>query len=154
MVESKIKRTNKLNFLDKLNRGTCSTWVFSPENLSLYQRVCSTSLIFSDTQSGDVTPVDQFSETACRHIKGTCSTGKQLKDKLSNYCFDSIQSAFQMKESDWQLVQCFFLWLAFPIIVFQYMLTKLWVTFTTYLLPVFLCHCYSQVAIILTFFSD
>ena len=98
----KKNKTNKLQFQDKLNRRTCSTWVFSPNSLSLFHWICSTWLFSADTLSGDVYPLDYFTQTFCNHETGTSSTWSVYRDKQShslNQTLNYFHSVFKMKKN-------------------------------------------------------
>ena len=114
IFEVKLHWKNKLFFQDNLSQkerksfhlidflrqtNTISqdhrfTWVIFRHNLSPYQR--------------EIIPHDWFSQTACHHIRRTCSFWKDFHkpSHLFNYFSKYIQSVLQMEESDWQL----FLW--------------------------------------------
>ena len=49
-------------------------------------------------------------------------------------------------------MRCFFPWLVFPFLVFPFMVIMYWLTLATFFWPLFLLHCYNQVATTFTFF--
>ena len=75
--------------------------VVSPDNLSPYQGTLFFLGDFSDKLSGNVDPLNNFSQTVCHHKNVTCSFWVVLTDKHPyNYFFKHLQSVFKKKEID------------------------------------------------------